>query len=74
MTENRHIKEDLSVDNVHTLFGLTKPSQPRLSASGAEPNPESLWKDFEVMWRSVPLPMKGCRTTTTYRTNQEKNT
>jgi hypothetical protein len=66
-------KEDLSVDNVHTPFDLTKqrlhwPTHPR-----NELEPGCSRQDLEVMLRSVPLPMKRCRRTTTYRTHQERN-
>ena len=65
-------KKDLSVDNVHTTFGLTKPQRVKSPHSKNEPNPRTLRKDLEVMLCSVPLRMKRCRTTTTYRTNQER--
>lgn len=66
-------KGDLSVDNVHTPFGLTKHQPDRLPHSRNEPNPGSLTKVLEVMVHSALLPMKRCRTTTGYRTNQERN-
>ncbi len=65
-------KEDLSVDTVHTPFGRTKHRQCRLHDVNRGPNPRTLPKDFKVMLRPVPLPMKRCRPTTTYRTNQER--
>ncbi len=65
-------KEDLSVDNVHTPFGLTKLSSVKPLDSINEPKPRILPQDLEVMLRSVPLRMKRCRSTTTYRTQQER--
>ena len=69
-----HNKEDLSVDNVHTPFGLTKQWRRRLHNVSNEPKPRTLTQDLEVMLHSVPIPMKRYRTTTTYQTNQERNT
>ncbi len=66
--------EDLSVDNVHTPFGLTKQRLTRLPHVRNEPEPGSLTQDLEVMLCSARLPMKRCRPTMTYRTNQERNT
>ena len=66
-------KEDLSVDNVHTPFGLTKLSPVKPLSSSNELKLTTLTQDLEVMLCSVPLPMKRCRPTTTYRKNQEGN-
>ncbi|MCP1413734.1 hypothetical protein J3D46_003000 [Paenarthrobacter sp. A20] len=66
-------KGDLSVDNVHTPFGLTKPSPAKPLHLRNEPKPGSLTQVPKVMLRTKHLPMKRCRTTTTYLTNQERN-
>lgn len=73
MVASSHNTKDLSVDNVHTPFGLTKLSPVKPLTSSNEPKPRTLTQDLEVMLRSVRLPMKGCRTTTSNRTNQERN-
>ncbi len=49
-------KEDLSVDTVHTDFGLTKHRPANSLHSRNEPKLEFLTQDFEVMLRSVPYP------------------
>ena len=67
-----HNKEDLSVDSVHTPFGLTKQRRGRLRHVSNEPKPRTLIQDLEVMLRSPPLPMKTYRTTGTYRTREER--
>jgi hypothetical protein len=73
MAASSHNKEDLSVDNVHTPFGLTKHRPPLAHDVSNEPKPRNLMQDLEVMLCSVVLDMKRCRTTTTFRTNQERN-
>ena len=75
MAAIRHDKEDLSVDNVHTPFDLTKQrlARPPPPPPGTSRSKVVSAHDLEVMLRSVLLPMKACRTTTSYRTNQERN-
>lgn len=74
MAASSHDKDDLSVDNVHTPFGLTKRPPGKSPYARNESKPRPLTTNLEVMLRSVPLPMKRCRTTTTYPTNQERTT
>lgn len=73
MAASSRDKEDLSVDNVHTPFGLTKQPPGKSPYARNEPKPGSMTTNLEVMLRSVPLPMKRCRPTPTYPTNQERN-
>lgn len=74
MAASSHSKEDLSVDFVHTHFGLTKYRPARPSHARNEPKPRTLTKDREVMLCSAAVPMKMCRPTTTDQTHQERNT
>ncbi len=73
MAASSHDKEDLSVDNVHTPFGLTK--QPPATSPPSRNEPKSGYSSQvpKVMLCAVLLPMKWCRPTTAYRTNQERN-
>lgn len=61
-----HDKEDLSVDSVHTPFGLTKQPPSTSPRSRKEPQSGSLVQVPKVMSCAASLPMKGCRPTTTY--------
>lgn len=72
-TANPQNKEDLSVDNVHTPFGLTKQPPSTSPRPTNEPKSGSLVQVPKVMSCAASLPMKRCRPTTTYRTNQERN-
>ncbi|MET4538594.1 hypothetical protein ABIE37_000349 [Arthrobacter bambusae] len=72
MAANSDNKADLSVDNVHTPFGLTKQPPAMSPHSGNEPKSGYLLQATKVMSCSVPLPMKRCRPIQTYRTNQER--
>ncbi len=74
MAASSRDKEDLSVDNVHTPFDLTKQPPGESPYARNEPKPGSLTTNLEVMSCTASLPMKRCRTTTTYRTNQERHT
>ena len=67
-----HFKEYLGVDNVHTTFDLTKQPPSTCLKPRNAPKPESFTQDLEVMSCSALIPMKRCRPTTTYRTNQER--
>ncbi|MFK0040591.1 hypothetical protein ACIQTW_12185 [Paenarthrobacter sp. NPDC090517] len=66
-------REDLSVDNVHPLFGLKKLYLVQVLDSSDEPKTRTLMQDLEVMLHSVHPAMKGLKDNHALPENQERN-